>query len=125
MPRLPSIPYEVLHRLYVVEGQLVTDIAERYTVSASTIRGLLARHGMAKRRGTGVRPKRCETVVTPPSIPPPIKPPVMKAAPNRPALHPVVATGGSYRALCDYAERAGISYTQALQAWHKERARGA
>lgn len=37
--------------------------------------------------------------------------------------HPIIATGGRYSDLADYAAAHGLTQAQALQLWHKERRR--
>lgn len=45
------------------------------------------------------------------------------AAPEPPGYPPgsILATEGKYALICEYAERHGMTYREALQSWHRER----
>lgn len=85
------------------DGVSIAEIAEVLGISKSYVSVLSMRLRLPKRlRGGGL----IQEVVHP-----------KKVDPNS-----ILATGGKYSLICKFAQKNGLTYTQAMQLWHRSRA---
>lgn len=92
---------------------LTTDaVADQFKIGKSTVTMIVARAG-AQRRGQGVSVRK---------VPDIIRKPADNDNQADPPRHPILATGGKYALLAEYAAQNDMTTQRALQLWHKARA---
>lgn len=110
MGRISDIDEQEFRRMYAADVPTPV-MAKHFGIGREGISKAARRFGVTVRQrgGVGLAKK------------PPKQPPKQPDTGPRPRSDSIAATQGRYAHLCEYAERNGLTYRQALKLWHRER----